>query len=66
LAREGSDIAGASLSIQETQVTTKCPTCSKVSPIVSLQDVRCQVCGTPAMDLATGRELEVFALEIEE
>lgn len=66
LAREGSPLAAARLVVQDTPVTTDCPGCAAVRPVISPQDLRCAVCGHAAGRLVSGRELEVTALELED
>jgi hydrogenase nickel incorporation protein HypA/HybF len=64
LAREGTPLAGARLLIEDVPVTILCPRCRGPRAVESIQEMRCRACGTPSADVLTGRELEVFALEI--
>lgn len=65
LARETTELADADLIIEEIPVTAACPYCQTTRAVVSLQELFCADCGTPAPDVVTGRELEVFALEVQ-
>lgn len=65
VAREGSPLAGARLVIEEAPVRAHCPTCAATRPVVSLQQMCCADCGTPAGEVVSGKELEVVALEME-
>lgn len=65
IVREGTCIAGSKLIIQEMPISINCPTCEAEQPIESIQNFRCQVCGTPGADVVGGRQLEICGLEIE-
>jgi hydrogenase nickel incorporation protein HypA/HybF len=65
LAREGSPLETARLIIEEVPVTAYCPACQATREVVSIQQLCCRECGTPAPEVRGGRELEVVALEIE-
>lgn len=66
LARESSRLANSALVIEDVPVVVFCPRCSAERPIVSIQEFRCAVCGTPTAEVITGRELQLAALEIDE
>lgn len=66
LAREGTPLADSRLVIEETPLLTNCTQCKVERSVASIQDLRCVVCGTSAMEITSGREMEIFALEIEE
>jgi hydrogenase nickel incorporation protein HypA/HybF len=63
LAREGTSLASAALVIQDVPLTVACPACDGVRPAVSIQQLCCAECGTPAPEVVSGREMEVVALE---
>lgn len=65
-AREGTLLEAASLIIEDVPVEIYCPTCHASRPAVSLQQLSCVQCGTPAAEMVRGREIEVVALEINE
>ena len=64
LASEGSPLEGARLVIEDVPVEIFCPQCARETPVNSIQDMRCRVCGTLSPKVVRGRELEIFALEI--
>jgi hydrogenase nickel incorporation protein HypA/HybF len=66
LAREGSPLETAHLKIEETPIRGQCPSCRSSRGVVSIQELCCVECGTPMPQLESGRELEVFALELVE
>src|ERR1700722_13315934 len=57
MAREQSDFADCKLIITETQLLIRCATCQTERSVKSIQQMSCDTCGTPAMDVAGGREL---------
>ena len=65
LASQETALEGCRLVIEEVPVTALCRACSEERRIGSLQDMACPACGTPVSDVLTGRELEVFAMEID-
>ncbi|HYT88461.1 MAG TPA: hydrogenase maturation nickel metallochaperone HypA [Gemmataceae bacterium] len=65
LAREGTVAEGAALIIEEVRVVAYCPTCAAERILTSPQEMRCPACGGPTPTIISGRELEVFALEID-
>ena len=66
LAREGTELEGCALVIDEVPIVIDCQVCRAPRPAQSIQNLCCDVCGTPSMDLISGRELELFALEVAE
>lgn len=64
-ARIGSPLEHAALVVEETSIATYCLTCESVKPVVSPQWLRCSTCGAAATEIVSGRELELFALEVE-
>jgi hydrogenase nickel incorporation protein HypA/HybF len=65
LARDGTPLAQAELRIEEMPLVGRCPACAADRPLVSVQRLCCPVCGAPTAEIVGGRELEVYALEIE-
>jgi hydrogenase nickel incorporation protein HypA/HybF len=65
MAREGTPLAQAELMIEEMPLVIRCSVCAEDRTIASAQSFCCPVCGTPSADIVSGRELEVFAFEIE-
>jgi hydrogenase nickel incorporation protein HypA/HybF len=66
LAAEGSAVAGSRLVVEHVPVVVFCPTCQDRRTIASIQQFCCPDCGTPTGEVVSGRELEVFAMEIVE
>ena len=64
LAAAGTAIEGARLEIEEVPLTVFCPRCKAERQLPGPQSFRCPVCGTPAPDVVSGRELELTALEV--
>ncbi|HWG47162.1 MAG TPA: hydrogenase maturation nickel metallochaperone HypA [Gemmataceae bacterium] len=65
MAREGTSLAQTELVIEEVPLLAHCSVCAADHPLVSIQDLRCPVCGNPTPDILSGRELEVYAIEVE-
>ena len=65
LAREGSTLEDAELLIEEMPIVVHCLACAADRSAVSMQDLRCAICGTAAERVVGGRELELVALELE-
>ena len=65
LACEGTPLAGSRLVVEDVPIVAQCVTCDARRPVRSVQDMCCEVCGTPAADIVEGRELVVTALEID-
>lgn len=64
MAREQSSMPQAILNIEDVAIAMRCPTCDTEREVVSMQEMRCAVCGTPARQIIRGRELEIAALEL--
>ncbi len=64
LAREGTPCATAALVVEDVPLTAWCPSCA-AERRPPYPELCCPECGTPTPDVRSGRELEVFALEIE-
>ena len=64
LACEGTSLEGSSLLIEDLPLRIRCPECREERAPVSLQNLRCADCGTPAAEVLHGAELEVSALEL--
>lgn len=59
-------LAGSKLIVEDVPVVIHCPQCKENKTLISLQSFRCPDCGTPTMNIVRGKELEVFALEVED
>lgn len=66
LACEGTPLQGSRLVIEEIPVVVYCPKCLASRPLDSIQWFACPECKSPVSEVIQGRELQVFALEIQE
>ena len=64
LARESSPMPRCRLVIEEVPILIDCEVCQSQQPVRGIQDICCAVCGTPTMNIITGRELDVIAMEL--
>lgn len=64
IASQTCDMADCRLVIEDVPMTIYCPACRGARPVVSIQESRCNQCGTPSSQTLTGLELEVTAMEI--
>jgi hydrogenase nickel incorporation protein HypA/HybF len=64
MARDGTNLSACELVIEETPIIINCPTCGENRSVVSIQEMCCAICGTPATNVISGREMEVAAMEI--
>ena len=65
IACEGTPLSGSRLIVQELPIVVYCTQCQALREIGSAQWFCCPECGTPTPDVVQGKELEVFALEIQ-
>lgn len=66
VACQDTPLQGSRLLIEEVPVTVLCPKCEEKRVLESVQLFTCPECGSPTGDVLGGRELEVFALEVED
>ena len=66
MACENTPLQGSRLAVEEVPVVIFCPGCRAQRPLSSLQLFCCPECRTPCSEIVQGKELEVFALEIQE
>lgn len=66
VACQDTPLAGSRLLVEDVAVAVFCPLCKEKRVLVSLQSFSCPQCRTPTMNIVAGKELEVFALEVEE
>ena len=66
VACQDTPLQGSQLIVEDVPVIVFCPQCQQERELRSVQLFACPECGTPTMDVRRGKELEVFALEIEE
>ena len=65
MASEGTPLEGTPLVIDEVPVVIHCAVCDQDRPTRGVEWFSCDVCGTPAAVVVSGRELELTALELE-
>lgn len=66
VACQDTPLQGSRLVVEEVPVAVFCARCNEKRVIESLQSFTCPRCGAPAGNVLQGRELEVYALEVEE
>jgi len=66
VACQDTPLAGSKLIVEDVPVVIFCPKCNSNRELVSMQSFTCPECGTPTMNIVQGKELEVFALEVED
>jgi hydrogenase nickel incorporation protein HypA/HybF len=66
VACQDTPLAGSRLVVEDVPVAVFCPQCRQQRILTSVQSFSCPECGLPTMDVRQGKELEVFALEVEE
>jgi hydrogenase nickel incorporation protein HypA/HybF len=66
LACEGTGLEGSRLVIEEIAIVVHCPKCLAPRILDSPQWFVCPECKSPVSDVIHGRELQVFALELQE
>ena len=59
-------LEGSQLIVEDVPVIVFCVQCQKEQMLESVQLFACPKCGAPTMDVRKGKELEVFALEVQE
>ena len=65
LACEGTALKGSSLLIEDVPLLIHCPRCDAEKPTVSVQQLECVDCGSPATRVTQGDELQIAALELQ-
>ncbi len=65
IAAAGTPLESARLVILETPIVVLCPQCQAERTAPSMQALRCPDCGTPALEVLQGAELQVTGLEVE-
>lgn len=66
VACQDTPLAGSRLIVEDVPVMVFCAQCQQRRTLHSVQSFACPECGAPTMDILQGKELEVFALEVEE
>jgi hydrogenase nickel incorporation protein HypA/HybF len=66
VACQDTPLAGSQLMIEDLPVIVFCSQCQQTGELKSVQAFVCPACDAPTMDVRQGKELEVFALEVED
>ena len=66
VACQDTPLQGSQLIVEDVPVIVFCPQCQGVRTLPSVQLFQCPECSMPTMDVRQGKELEVFALEVQE
>ncbi|MGC2475496.1 MAG: hydrogenase maturation nickel metallochaperone HypA [Candidatus Sulfotelmatobacter sp.] len=66
VACQDTPLAGSKLMVEDVPIVIFCGHCNDERTLSSLQSFACPECGTPTMNIIRGKELEVFALEVED
>ena len=66
MACQDTALQGSRLIVEEVPVVVFCPQCHERRALDSIQSFACPECGGPTRDILQGKELEVFALEVQE
>jgi len=66
VATQDTALAGSKLIVEDVPVVIYCRQCKVERELPSVQSFACPECGTPTMNIRRGKELEVFALEVED
>jgi hydrogenase nickel incorporation protein HypA/HybF len=66
MACEGTPLQGSRLLIEEIPIVAHCPKCLAPRTLDSAQWFVCPECNSPLHEVIRGRELQVFALELQE
>ncbi len=65
LACEGTELQGSRLVVEDVPIEVYCPKCLAPRILGSVQWFVCPECKSPVSNVIRGRELQVFALELE-
>jgi len=66
MACQDTALQGSRLIVEDVPVVVFCPQCQQRRTLTSVQSFSCPECGSPTRDILQGKELEVFALEVQE
>jgi hydrogenase nickel incorporation protein HypA/HybF len=65
VACQDTPLQGSQLIVEDVPVIVFCQQCQQERTLSSVQLFACPQCGSPTMDVRQGKELEVFALEVQ-
>ena len=66
VACQDTPLQGSQLIVEDVPVIVFCSQCQQERELRSAQLFACPECGAPTMDVRRGKELEVFAIEVQE
>src|ERR1700687_3041424 len=66
VACQDTSLQGSQLIVEDVPVIVFCAHCKAERELPSVQLFACPKCGAPTMDIRHGKELEVFAIEVQE
>jgi len=66
IACQDTALQGSRLIVEDVPLVVFCPRCQQKKTLSSMQSFRCPDCGAPTRDVLEGKEIEVFALEVQE
>jgi hydrogenase nickel incorporation protein HypA/HybF len=66
VACQDTPLEGSRLIVEDVPVVVLCPGCNQRRKLPSLQQFACPECGAPTGNIVQGKELEIFALEVED
>lgn len=66
VACQDTPLQGSQLIVEDVPVVAFCAACQKERSLRSVQLFACPECGEPTMDVRQGKEIQVFALEVQE
>jgi hydrogenase nickel incorporation protein HypA/HybF len=66
VACQDTPLQGSRLIVEDVPVVVFCPRCKERRALSSVQSFACPECGEPTRDILQGKELEVFALEVQD
>jgi len=64
VACQDTPLQGSRLVVEDVPVAIFCSECKEQRTLDSVQSFACPQCNTPTMNIVQGKELEVFALEV--
>jgi hydrogenase nickel incorporation protein HypA/HybF len=66
VACQDTPLEGSRLVVEDLPVVVLCPRCNQRRTLPTIQQFACPECGAPAENIVQGKELEIFALEVED
>jgi hydrogenase nickel incorporation protein HypA/HybF len=66
MACEGTELQGSRLVVEDVPIEVYCPKCLAPRTLESVQWFVCPECNSPVSEVIHGRELQVFALELQQ